>query len=255
MGSLDGKNALVTGGASGIGLATAKLFASSGAAVAIADIDEERLREVAEAEDLHPIYADVSSSEQVSEMFDAADARLGGLDIAYLNAGITVGIQDITAIDDATYERIRGVNIDGVFFGVREAARRLREGGSIIATASIAGINSYPVDPTYALTKHAVVGLVRALAPLLEPRLSIDAICPGVVDTPLIGDARQLFVDSGFPLLSPEDVAEAVMFALDEEGSGRAIVVQPGRDSMVYGFRGVPGPRGAGEGKLPPIFG
>ena len=255
MSKLEGKIALVTGGASGIGRATALRLAEEGAKVAIADLNEEAVRTLASDAEMTAIVTDVSSSQSVQGMFDVVERDLGATpDIAYFNAGVTSDGPDITAIPDDLYRKVTGVNIDGVFFGVREAAKRMPDGGRIIATASIAGINAYPVDPLYALTKHAVIGLVRALAPVLEPRLSIDAICPGIVDTPLIGEAKTLFEETGFPLLQPGDVADAVMFSLMEEGTGRAIVVQPGREPLVYGFRGVPGPRGSGEGELPPIF-
>ena len=141
--------------------------------------------------------------------------------------------------------------------GVRELASRLMPGGgSIVVTASLAGLMPMPQDPVYSLTKHAVVGLVRSVAPQLEERgIRINAVCPGIVDTPLLGhDGRAVFEAAGFPLLAPGDVAEAVMRAIDGGRTGECWVVQPGREPLVYEFRGVPGPRFAGaETKLPPL--
>jgi short-subunit dehydrogenase len=113
-----------------------------------------------------------------------------------------------------------------------------------------------PQDPIYAGTKHFVIGFVRSVAPQLEERgIRIKAVCPGIVDTPILGEeGRARLHVAGFPLLSPEDVAEAVIAAAESEGTGEAWVVQPGRAPEPYRFGGVPGPRVAGaEGVLPPL--
>jgi NAD(P)-dependent dehydrogenase (short-subunit alcohol dehydrogenase family) len=148
------------------------------------------------------------------------------------------------------------VNVDGVVFGVRRLAGVMRRGDAIVATASLAGLTGVESDPIYALTKHAVVGLVRSVAPQLERSgIRINAVCPGFADTPLVdGELRAALDAAAFPLLRPEDVADAVLRAARSEGTGEAWVVQPGREPEPYRFRGIPGPRVAGaEGVAPPL--
>jgi len=114
-----------------------------------------------------------------------------------------------------------------------------------VATASLAGLTAIADDPIYGLTKHAVVGFVRSVAPpLLERGIRVQAVCPGWADTALMDDAfKGDLVDRGYRLLRPEDVAEGVWAAYTSDETGEAWVVQPGREPLVYGFRGVPGPR------------
>jgi NAD(P)-dependent dehydrogenase (short-subunit alcohol dehydrogenase family) len=256
MGALDGRRALVTGGASGIGQATARRLAAEGATVAVVDMNEAEGRATAgEIGGGHFVRVDVSDSSEVAKGFATAAELLGGLDIAYLNAGVTTQQGDITQLTDQQYRRIMGVNVDGVVFGAREAARLMTQGGAIVATASIAGLIAYAPDAIYALTKHAVVGLVRGLAPQLKLRnITINAICPGITETPLVGEegARRLR-EAGFPLIPPSAIAEAVVQAVTGGGTGDAYVCQPDRKPERYEFRGVPGPRTPGaEGMRPP---
>jgi len=127
--------------------------------------------------------------------------------------------------------------------------------GAIVATASLAGLTDMVSDPVYAATKHFVVGFVRSAAPQLAERgIRLNAVCPGVVDTSMI-DARRAEIEAtNFPLLSPDDVADAVWRAATSEGTGEAWVVQPGREPLPFRYPGVPGPRIAGaEGRLPPL--
>jgi NAD(P)-dependent dehydrogenase (short-subunit alcohol dehydrogenase family) len=241
-----GKRALITGGASGIGLATARRLEAEGAEVFVVDIAE------VERKDGNFIRADVSKSKEMEAAFEKA----APIDIAHLNAGISGRVTEIDELTDEQYQRILGINVNGVVFGIREAVKLMKKsgGGSIVATASIAGLNAYPPDPVYGLTKHAVVGIVRALGPLLERHnITINAICPGIVETPLVGEGAARLKELGFPLIQPEEVAEAVVRAINGGGTGDAWVIQPGREPLVYKFRGVPGPRVEGaEGMEPP---
>ena len=112
-----------------------------------------------------------------------------------------------------------------------------------------------PLDAIYSLTKHAVVGFVRSIAPQIAP-IRINAICPGIADTPMLDkhDQRAMFASSGFPLLQPDEVADAMWLAATSEGSGECWFVQPGRAPAPFRFPNVPGPRRAGETVgLPPI--
>jgi NAD(P)-dependent dehydrogenase (short-subunit alcohol dehydrogenase family) len=137
------------------------------------------------------------------------------------------------------------VNVDGVVFGIDAALPALRAsgGGSVVVTASLAGLVPMPSDPLYTLTKTAVVGYVRALAePLAADGVRINALCPGFTDTTILGVAKAVFDAASFPLLDPDDVAAAFMAILDTGRSGEAWFVQPGREASPYRFRGVPGP-------------
>jgi NAD(P)-dependent dehydrogenase (short-subunit alcohol dehydrogenase family) len=143
-----------------------------------------------------------------------------------------------------------------VFFGVRAVTPALerRHGGAIVATASLAGLIAYSPDPVYAMTKTAVVGLVRALAPQLTARnITINAICPGLVDTPLLGpDARAMVEAANFPLIPVSDIGEAVFARVIGTETGQAWVCQMNREPISYRFANVPGPRGEIAGRTPP---
>jgi NAD(P)-dependent dehydrogenase (short-subunit alcohol dehydrogenase family) len=119
------------------------------------------------------------------------------------------------------------------------------KGSTIVATASLAGLTPVPDDPIYGLTKHAVVGFVRSVAPKLAKReIRIQAVCPGWADTGLMSsEFKQELDERGLRLLRPEDVADGVWAAYKSEGTGEAWVVQPGREPLSYEFKGVPGPR------------
>jgi NAD(P)-dependent dehydrogenase (short-subunit alcohol dehydrogenase family) len=256
--ALDQKVALVTGGGSGIGRATAIRFAAEGARVCVVDLDETNGSAVASEVGGVSVRADVGDSSETDAAFARCVDELGGVDVAFLNAGITIGIADITELTDEAYRRIMRVNVDGVVFGIRAAARAMRErGGAIVATASLAGLMEFPPDPIYTLTKHAVVGLVRAVAPNLAPHgITVNAVCPGMTATNIMGpEAKAAFRAADFPLMQPEQIAEAVLGAVVSGGTGRAWVCQPGRDPVDFGFRRVPGPRTTGaEGRVPPLL-
>lgn len=256
MGSFSGKVVLVTGAGSGIGRATAQRFAAEGASVVVVDFDEAAGKQVAGDIDGSLVVADVGRLEEMEAAVAHAEERFGGLDVVYLNAGIASGQPDIETMTAEQYRRMVSTNVDGVFFGARAAIPVLgrRGGGAIIATASLAGLVAYPDDPVYALTKHAVVGLVRGLGETLRGRnITINCICPGFVDTPILGPFVEGFREAGFPLLHASDVAAAVLDIATGHESGQVFVLQPGRDAEAYRFRGVPGPRTEGaSGALPP---
>ena len=181
--------------------------------------------------------------------FDVADPdcweHVGSVDLACLNAGVLTGSNDIAHLTDGEYRRAVGVNVDGVVYGVRRLDRVMPRGSTIVVTASLAGLVGIPDDPIYGLTKHAVVGFVRSVAPQLEARgIRIQAVCPGWADTGLLTSGfREELGSRGFRLLRAEDVAEGVWAAYKSEGTGEAWIVQPGRDPLLYEFKGVPGPR------------
>jgi len=226
------RSALVTGGRSGIGAAIVSALEREGADVRVLDIADG---------------FDVSDP----SAWDAVDA----VDLACLNAGVVAGEADVARLSDEKYRRIVGVNVDGVVFGVRRLAQ-VMNGGSIVVTASLAGLTSTEQDPLYALTKHAVVGFVRSVAPQLAVRgIRLNMVNPGFVDTPMLDEVgRAAFEAAGFPLLQPEDVAAAVLRAAEDEDVGQAWIVQPGREPMKFRFPNLPGPRVEGkEGIRPPL--
>jgi len=166
----------------------------------------------------------------------------GEFDAAFLNAGIGIGYADVAELPDAEWQRILRANLDGVVYGTRElAARLLPNGGSIVATASLAGLTDMPFDPAYSATKAAEIGWVRAAAPGLAARgIRINAICPGFADTQLVTEELRDRLD--VPLMEPSFVAQAALQVLADSETGRAWVVQPNR-VVPFEFRGVPGPR------------
>ena len=179
--------------------------------------------------------------------FDVGDpaawrALEGEYDSAFLNAGVITGEGSMAKLSDEQYERALRANVHGVVYGVRElAARLMPNGGSIVATSSLAGLTATPPDPIYALTKHAVIGFVRSVAPQLAAQgIRINALCPGYADTPIVPDELRGVL--GVPLIEPAFVAAAALQALHDEESGGAWVVQPNR-VLKFRFPHIPGPR------------
>jgi NAD(P)-dependent dehydrogenase (short-subunit alcohol dehydrogenase family) len=210
--------ALITGGRGGLGRAFAAALGDD-ADVTLLDLPE----------------FDVGSS-------DAWRSLEGEYDAAFLNAGVITRESEMAELTDEQYRRAVGANLDGVVFGVRECAARLMpNGGSIVATASLAGLTATPMDPIYSATKHAVVGFVRSCAPQLAERgIRINALCPGFTDTPIVVEEARGSLPA--PLMEPSFVAGAAMQALASDESGQAWVVQPNR-IVQFRFPNLPGPR------------
>ena len=238
---MQGKNALVTGGASGIGAATVRLLAERGAHVTIVDLPRASGAGQLLADEIGGTFvgADVGDPDEWARVV----AKVDRLDFVHLNAGVVAGT-DLFSMSLDDYRRMFRVNVDGVAFGVR-AVVPVMPGGAIVATASLAGIGPFADDPVYAATKHAVVGLVRSMAePLRAKGITINCVCPGMTATNLLtADARSLIETQGVRIMEPRQVADAVIACFLGEDTGEAWVVELGRDLMPYKFRGVPGPR------------
>jgi NAD(P)-dependent dehydrogenase (short-subunit alcohol dehydrogenase family) len=252
--AFEGKVALVTGGASGIGRATALSLAQRGATVLVADVDVVGGKAVAAQLGTELIELDVSDPDAWTDAIARVVQSHAGLDILHLNAGIATfkgsGEEFATAFDleampIESYRRIMGINVDGVAFGIRAALSALAEGdgGSIVATASAAGVIAFAADPIYTATKHAVVGLVRSMAPVLAPRaITCNAILPGAVDTAILAEgfadkAREM----GIPVGMPEEIADGVLGAIEGGGTGQLWLCLAGQAPCLYDFAPVPG--------------
>jgi NAD(P)-dependent dehydrogenase (short-subunit alcohol dehydrogenase family) len=251
--------ALVTGGSNGIGAAVVRALARRGGwSIVVADVDEAAGRALADEVGGLFVRTDVADPAASTAAVEAAESTYGRLDFAHLNAGIAAQEGSVETIDLATYRRVVGINIDGVFFGMQAAIPALRRagGGSIVATASLAGLVPATTTPVYTLTKHAVVGLVRAVAePLARENIRVTAVAPGFASTAIIDPIRSSFETAGFPLLTAEEVADVVLTAAEGE-PGTVWPIQPGRQAEPYRFRGVPGPRVEGrQGIAPPAEG
>jgi NAD(P)-dependent dehydrogenase (short-subunit alcohol dehydrogenase family) len=238
-GILDGKSALVTGGASGIGRATALAFAREGAWVAVADLTLEGAQRTAaeiEAADgkAVAIACDVTDDAAVRAMVAAAVEAFGGLDCAFNNAGIApfqvnAGGQKIGDVAPEAWARVIDVNLTGVWRCLRHEVAQMRAqgaGGVIVNTASILGLVGSPTSSAYVAAKHGVVGLTKtAAADYAEDGIRVNAVCPGYIETPMTEEtmrrrggrilARVPMARMGTPL----EIAEAVVWMCSPRAS------------------------------------
>lgn len=242
-GALAGKAALVTGGASGLGRAFAEALLDQDARVLIADIEADAGRATAEELGCDFEELDVTDLAANQRVAAAAAERFGGLQLALLNAGIESPFSLGDDFDPEGYRRAMSINLDGVVYGFHAVRPHIvaSGGGSVLATASLAGLVAMAPQPVYGANKAAVVALARALGPAhAHEGLRFNAICPGFADTAIIDNVREALIAGGVPIIDPRTVAAAAMRVLASEDSGRALVVQAGVEPYYARFAGIP---------------
>ena len=188
MGKLDGKIALITGGTTGIGAATAKLFQAEGAAVVVTGSNPQTLDAARQnLPGIEVVASDAADPGAAKALVDGVAARHGRIDVLFVNAGV-VRMAPIAATDEAMFDLIFGVNVRGPYFLLKHAAPVMADGGAIVITSSISSVGSTPALSVYGASKAAIRSFGRSFANELAPRgIRVNVISPGPVDTPILG--------------------------------------------------------------------
>ena len=235
-GKLQGKIALVTGGAGGIGRATVLAFAREGAKVAVADLNEAAARAVAEevnaaGGEAIAIAVDVTRETQVVQMVEAVVKQFGRLDIAFNNAGIEIEHRPLAEATEETFDLLMNVNVKGVWLCMKHEIQQMltQGGGAIVNTASIGGVAAAPRQPLYGATKHAVIGMTKSAAVEYGRKgIRVNSVCPGIIRTEMTERAisrepkREKYISQAHPigrLGEAEDIARAVVFLSSDDAS------------------------------------
>ena len=247
-GRLDGKIALVTGGSSGIGRASALAFAREGAKVVVADVTaeggQETVRLIKEAGgEARFLKVDVARAAEVETLITQTVAAYGRLDCAYNNAGIEGAFVSTTKYPEADWDRVLAINLKGVWLCMKyEIAQMLQQGGgAIVNTASGAGLVGVAGLSAYVASKHGVVGLTKTAAlEYAKAGIRVNAVCPGVIQTPMVARLTSQRPEMAEALVAaepmgrtgkPEEIAEAVVWLCSEAASfvtGHAMSVDGG---------------------------
>lgn len=236
-GMLDGKIALITGAAGGIGRAASLLFAAEGARLVLSDVQadgvEETARQVTKAGgEATPVVADLMNGEDVTAMVGKAVDTYGRLDCAFNNAGVTGGQVGqggrFTADwDEDAFDRIVGINLKGTWLCMKAEIKQMvaQGGGSIVNTSSLAGLSGFMTTTGYAASKHGIIGMTKTAALEYAPDIRVNALCPGYVDTAMLTDTmsrRGQAILEQIPfkrLADPKEMAEMVCWLLSDRSS------------------------------------
>ncbi|NBC22925.1 MAG: SDR family NAD(P)-dependent oxidoreductase [Gammaproteobacteria bacterium] len=226
-----GRVALITGAASGIGAAVARALGAAGARLALVDVNDAAGRALAEELDALYLHADVSRREDWQQALARCAETLGPPDFAHLNAGVMSVPADqappaFEDLPERNLRRIVDVNLLGVAHGLQTLLPLMRgRDGAVCVTASMVGLVPLPLDPMYAATKHALVGLVRSVAATSPAGLRINAICPGGVDTPIVPEALRA---AGMALMPVAELAGDVLNLLARGDNGEILLCRGG---------------------------
>jgi len=234
--SLKGKVAVITGGASGIGKATALRFSKAGAKVVLADIQDAG--DVAKEAGGIFVRTDVTKEGEVKALMEKAVSECGKLDIVCNNVGVDFGAP-VEEMKEEDFDRIMGINAKSVLWGVKHAVPRISDGGSIINTSSLAGLIGFPEYTAYCSSKFAIVGISKTAALELAPRkIRVNCVCPGSVDTPMMqvesAQAELALVPYLYPLgrmSTAEEIAALFHYLASDESAimtGLAIPIDGG---------------------------
>lgn len=244
---LKGRNVMVTGAASGIGLATAQRFSSEGACVFIFDCNEAAVsRVMAENKSFVSCFVgDVSSEKDVLNAFNKMDSCLGGIDVLISNAGISIR-SNFTDISYEQWKKVMDINLGGMFLCAREAAKRMhtKKSGVILMTASTNGTEGHRWYTDYNASKAGVILLVKSMALELAPYIRVNCICPGYVLTPMqkaeYTEEMLAKVNEGIPMkrhADPEEVAALYAFLASDDAkyiTGADIRIDGGETAGLY---------------------
>jgi NAD(P)-dependent dehydrogenase (short-subunit alcohol dehydrogenase family) len=243
---INGKVAVITGGGSGIGRATARRLAAEGAAIVIADVDAAMSEEsvhLIEGKGGRAVFikTDVNDPDQTKKMCELALSEYGRLDILHNNAGIGVGVPGYPRAPLEQWRRVIDLDLTAVILGCYVAAPLMKRGGAIVNTASMAGLYPHIQDPIYGAAKAGVVNFTYSLANWWsERKIRVNCVCPGITDTPMVRKgleaAQKAGMQSWMPsrIIQPETIAEAVhTLVADDSIFGRALEVRPSGPRLV----------------------
>jgi NAD(P)-dependent dehydrogenase (short-subunit alcohol dehydrogenase family) len=236
MNRLENKIAVITGGGGSIGQTTAKLFLDEGARVVLVDLKEDALQKVAEelggGENLITCAADVTRSEDVKNYVQKTVEAFGKIDVFFNNAGIEGVVKPITEYPDETFDQVMAVNVRGVWLGCKYALPEMNDGGSMIITSSVSGINGSLNVSAYITSKHAVVGIMRAVSLEAAPRkIRVNTIHPSPVDNRMMRSLEEGFapgeaaaakkqLESTIPLgryAEPDEIGRLVLWLASDD--------------------------------------